>query len=58
MVDSGRIMYEAGRRMVRGFERLRTSSDREWRISEHPYLVLGMSVGALIVISSMLRHRT
>ena len=57
VVDSGRMMYEAGRRMVRGFQRLRGAEDGEWRIGEHPYLLLGLSVGALLLISAMIRNR-
>jgi hypothetical protein len=42
--------------MIRGFQRLRNSDGGEWRPGDHPYLMLGLSVGALLLISTMLRN--
>ena len=58
MVDSGRVMFEAGQRMMRGFKRLRESPEgSEWRLGDHPYLILGASIGALVLIGALLRSR-
>lgn len=59
IVESGRIIFEAGKRLVHGIQRLRGESGEsgEWRIRAHPYLILGVSVGALVCIG-VLMHRS
>jgi hypothetical protein len=58
VVESGRVMLNAGQRMVRGFKRLRESPEgSQWKLDEHPYLILGASIGALFLIGALLRSR-
>ncbi len=59
IVNAGRIMYEAGRRMVQGIQRLRENAggSGEFKIGANPYVILGLSVGGLLLIGAMLRHR-
>ncbi len=57
VVDSGRIMYEAGQRMIRGFQRLRRGQESEWHMGEHPYFLIGLAVGALVLFGALMRHR-
>ncbi len=57
VVDSGRIMYEAGQRMIRGFQRLRRGEESDWQLREHPYFLLGLAVGALMLFGAWMRHR-
>jgi alpha-beta hydrolase superfamily lysophospholipase len=60
-IQSGRVMFAAGQRMIRDLDRLRGSAaaEGEWRVelTEHPYFWIGVSVGACLLMAAMFRPR-
>lgn len=60
VIETGRVMFAAGQRLIRNLERLRGGAeDAEWRFefSEHPYLWVAGAVGACLVVAAMLHSR-
>ncbi|HLH38755.1 MAG TPA: hypothetical protein VKX39_06375 [Bryobacteraceae bacterium] len=60
VIETGRNMFAAGKRLLDDLERLRTNAgESEWRFEfrKHPYLWIGASVGACLLLAAMLRSK-
>lgn len=60
LIQTGQQMFSAGERLLDDLDRLRGhAADTEWRIEfrNHPYLWIGASVGACLVLAVLFRPR-
>jgi len=60
VIQTGREMFAAGERLIRGLDRLRSGGPRgsEWKgqLADHPYVWIAASVGACLLLAAVFRR--